>query len=220
MREEYTPVDMDPVSSRKATLAQRACSVTAVLLFVMAFRGAASPFLYHPILMSLGFLLLMCEAIAQAARATFLQADARLRLLQRHMYLQVAGAACIFAGLYAIYSNKEMHGKPHVTTTHSQLGVVVVLLVVTSLFLGAVSFKYLGLATRFAPGVQQALKVVHRVCGSLTFSLAMLTMVIGVRSASLSTNPYIPWLQLAVLAVPLSLAAVVYVNKEQKALLP
>jgi hypothetical protein len=54
-----------------------------------------------------------------------------------HIYLMVLAVVGALFGWYVIYTTKEMFGKPHVTTTHAQLGVAVCLAYIgMSLFAG------------------------------------------------------------------------------------
>jgi len=57
---------------------------------------------------------------------------------KNHGYLAALGITLSLGGLYAIYSNKNMWGKQHFTTTHGKAGLAVVLMALGAGLVGSV----------------------------------------------------------------------------------
>lgn len=86
---------------------------------------------------------------------------------------------CIGIGFYAIYRNKELHGKPHFTSYHGLAGAVVLTATAAVPVGGALAFKQLGLM-RHAPEMRVALiKALHRKAGALTYFAATFVVMLG-----------------------------------------
>ena len=79
-------------------------AVTVVTLCASLFDRTL--FSYHPTLMSVGFLGAMSEGVLTALKFRQLEGQQRVAAIQRHLYIQLAAAAAITAGFYAIYRNK------------------------------------------------------------------------------------------------------------------
>jgi cytochrome b-561 domain containing protein 2 len=79
-------------------------AVTVVTLCASLFDSTL--FSYHPTLMSVGFLGAMSEGVLTALKFRQLEGQQRMAAIQRHLYIQLAAAAAITAGFYAIYRNK------------------------------------------------------------------------------------------------------------------
>ena len=81
------------------------CTVALVLsLLPQVYAGELFP--WHPILMGLGFLGVMCEGIIAAYRLRATDGSNRVAALQNHMWVQVAATISIMLGFWAIYYNK------------------------------------------------------------------------------------------------------------------
>jgi cytochrome b-561 domain-containing protein 2 len=135
---------------------------------------------FHATFMSLGFMLFMSEGVWLASRAVVLPAgEDRLSLLKLHMYAQIMALVCIGIGFFAIYRNKQLHGKPHFTSYHGLAGAVVLTATAAVPVGGALAFKQLGLM-RHAPEMRLALiKALHRKAGALTYFAATLVVMLG-----------------------------------------
>ena len=81
------------------------CTVALVLsLLPEVYAGQLFP--WHPILMGLGFLGLMCEGMIAAYRFRGTDGPPRVVAIQNHMWVQVAATVSIALGFWAIYYNK------------------------------------------------------------------------------------------------------------------
>merc|ERR1712086_512082 len=88
----------------------------------------------------------MSQGVLLSSRAVALHpGPERLLLLKKHAVVQTLACLAILGGFYAIYKNKEVHGKPHFTSYHSKLGVVTLAATFLAPLTGALGFKYLGL---------------------------------------------------------------------------
>ena len=88
-------------------------AVTVVTLCASLFDSTL--FSYHPTLMSVGFLGAMSEGVLTALKFRQLEGQQRVAAIQRHLYIQLAAAAAITAGFYAIYRNKVQSPSPSIS---------------------------------------------------------------------------------------------------------
>ena len=106
----------------------------------------SSLFSWHPLLMSLAFLLFMSQGVLSAITLRSLPpGPQRVAAIQSHALMQLRSIACVIIGFGVIYRNKAIHGKAHFTSLHGKMGLVTLLLALLSPLLGAFSFKSLGL---------------------------------------------------------------------------
>mmetsp|Transcript_4076 Transcript_4076/g.7892 ORF Transcript_4076/g.7892 Transcript_4076/m.7892 type:complete len:229 (+) Transcript_4076:146-832(+) len=135
---------------------------------------------YHATFMSLGFMLCMAEGVWLASKAVVLPpGEERLGLLKMHMYIQLAGIFCIAVGFYAIYHNKDVHGKAHFQTYHSWSGLLVLAGTLVSPVLGALGFRHLGLIHVFPEHLHGVVKLVHRKSGAFTYFGSVFAVMLG-----------------------------------------
>ena len=80
-------------------------------------KGEWSFFSWHPFLMICGFM----GAMGIAAVTKKLGGYANTKY---HGYLSMTGFVLACGGMYIIYRNKEIHGRPHFTSTHAWMGIV------------------------------------------------------------------------------------------------
>jgi Eukaryotic cytochrome b561 len=90
-----------------------------------------NPFSWHPFLMTVGMVGCMgCAAVTKKMGG--------YQNTKAHGILASLGYVLALAGLYAIYHNKELFGRPHFTTLHGKGGLVVLLLTIPPLMVGGV----------------------------------------------------------------------------------
>lgn len=78
---------------------------TAVSIPLAVFNGTL--FSWHPTLMSIGFLGFMGNGVLTAFQFRHvMDANARVKAIQKHALWQLAAVFCIGSGFYAIYQNK------------------------------------------------------------------------------------------------------------------
>lgn len=63
-------------------------------------------FAWHPILMTFGYIGLMCEGISVAYRARITDGMQRAEVLTNHLWVQIASTTLVSLGFAAIYVNK------------------------------------------------------------------------------------------------------------------
>ena len=83
-------------------------ALTAVSLVLVVFDGTL--FSYHPLFMSLGFLLFMPEGILEAIGFRSTEGESRVKAITKHMWLQLAAVLCCGIGFGAIFANKVRPG--------------------------------------------------------------------------------------------------------------
>lgn len=172
------PPSNNSPQTRKATLARR--FVTGLLLPLMLyyyFSGALnSLFQYHPMAMSVAFVVVMPEVIhaAHCVRRSRSMADRAARITT-HMYLSLGVKTLALVGFIVIYTNKGNRGKPHLTTWHGRLGASTVVALAAQVVLGLAVHWRLVSNVSFARKAHKWLGVTVALAGSTTFLLGMLS---------------------------------------------
>lgn len=150
------------------------CTFVVVSVLPSAYSGTL--FAWHPIFMSIGYLIFMCEGISIAYRVRDLDGNSRVGLLTKHLWTQVASIMCVSLGFAAIYVNKNIHGKNHFTSLHGKLGLVTYLLSLTAVSLGVGCFKKLGLVQMLPNSLHPCIKWIHRMVRYYRRSLCLLLL--------------------------------------------
>lgn len=96
-----------------------------------------------------------------------------------HWILQGLCVSCAALGIVAIYYNKHLNGKPHLTSWHGVLGVMT-LWVAMLQFLAALPLLYHSLAKGWSLA---KLKQYHAATGMVTYLLGCISLVLGLSSA-------------------------------------
>jgi len=154
-----------------------AASVTAAVLVLSTWRttGLTVLFSYHPIFMSIGFLVMFTRGIQIGWRARDTDGTARVGALTNHMTTQVAGVACASVGFAVIYLNKYINGKDHFTSLHGKLGLLTMLLTSAVAALGYCGFKK---HSPLPAHLHSSAKFFHRGLGASTWVLSLVTIVV------------------------------------------
>ncbi len=90
---------------------------TGVIMAILPPERGWRLYSWHPLLMVLGVIGMMGIAISTKKLEGY-------RNTKLHAIITSLGLLMAYGGLYAIYKNKELHGKPHFTSLHSILGLV------------------------------------------------------------------------------------------------
>lgn len=137
-------------------------------LYIAALPGKYIWFSFHPIAMIISFILL-------ASNAVLLKKIGGYENTKTHGLLFGMAIAVAAFGWYVIYSNKEMSGKMHLTSTHSQLGMVVL-----AGYLGLGIVGAVGLHPDFGQmKTNQSLRLAHKWSGRLMTALSWYVCVLG-----------------------------------------
>ena len=140
-------------------------------LYVAAKPGKYIWFSFHPIAMIIGF-------VALAGNAILLKKIGGYENTKTHGLLFSIAIAVAAFGWFVIYSNKEMAGKEHLTTTHSQLGMAVLLG-----YLGLGLFGGVALHPDWgALKTNQQLRTVHKWAGRVMTAGSWYVCVLGFAS--------------------------------------
>ncbi|CAG06898.1 unnamed protein product, partial [Tetraodon nigroviridis] len=167
--------------SRTAFLVSLHCICIIFTIFVtLQSRPGSSLFSWHPFLMTLAFSLFMTEAILIFSPHGFPIQKLTYRTKSRcHWILQGLCVSCAVLGVAAIYYNKHLNGKPHLTSWHGVLGAMT-LWVVMLQSLAALPLLYPSLAKGWSLA---RLKRYHAATGMLTYLLGSVSLVLGLTSA-------------------------------------
>lgn len=96
-----------------------------------------------------------------------------------HWILQGLCVSCAVLGIVAIYYNKHLHGKPHLTSWHGVLGVMTLWVTILQ-SLAALPLLYHSLAKGWSLA---KLKQYHAATGMVTYLLGSISLVLGLSSA-------------------------------------
>lgn len=155
------------------------CIVFTVFLVFLS-RPGSSLFSWHPFLMTLAFSFFMTEAIllfsphCSPVRKFAHKAKGRI-----HWILQCLCVTCAVVGLAVIVYNKDLNGKPHLTSWHGRLGLITVCVAGVQ-SVAAVPLIYHSLAKGWSLA---KLKRYHAASGLLTYLLGTASLLLGLCSA-------------------------------------
>eukprot|EP01062_Namystynia_karyoxenos_P055269 TRINITY_DN4602_c0_g2_i1.p1 TRINITY_DN4602_c0_g2~~TRINITY_DN4602_c0_g2_i1.p1 ORF type:complete len:246 (+),score=54.45 TRINITY_DN4602_c0_g2_i1:63-800(+) len=182
---------MSPLNPVLALRLTRAQGAAALALVCWLYWGLPAPFCYHPVGMTLAFTVLMTEGVLVGHKAVCLPLGAeRLRLLKRHMWIQLGATAAALVGFWAIYRNKDLHNKEHFTSTHSKIGLVAITMLIFAPVMGALSFRYLGLLGRLPEHMHGPLKAWHSALGQMVYVCGIVAACFGICSPSMDRQVY------------------------------
>eukprot|EP01120_Amphizonella_sp_Union-15-10_P009992 TRINITY_DN391_c0_g1_i1.p1 TRINITY_DN391_c0_g1~~TRINITY_DN391_c0_g1_i1.p1 ORF type:complete len:224 (-),score=16.20 TRINITY_DN391_c0_g1_i1:120-791(-) len=175
-------------------------------------------FVWHPTLISLGYLFLMVQGTLLLLRPShlmsfFVGSSTRKQKISQHWYLQAFALLVLFSGFFSIWYSKVSKGRPHFTSWHSWFGVLALSLSVCQLFLGGYLYfpwikKFLGIT---GGRLDLSLKKLHRISGMATFCTAVFSMVLGMWSTFAVNNipDLVSWLFIGLILVLMLIVNVV-----------
>lgn len=146
-----------------------------IYILVLAFSNY-SFFSWHPICMSVGVGLVITEAVFIVSGDAYVVSKLpRRNRVTTHWILHAIGLTLIGIGLIIIVVNKFNHDKPHFATTHSQLGLVTIVLTVLVASFGVLANNTMWLYPRVRPIL---IKVAHA-CGGIGMTVLLLATLIN-----------------------------------------
>ncbi|QDZ21076.1 cytochrome b-561-like protein [Chloropicon primus] len=154
---------------------------TLVAAYVILYLFDWSLFSWHPLCMTLGYAVLMGEAVRIAIDFRSTEGQERVKRITRHMLVNLGTLALITVGFASIYKNKASIrlGKDHYKSYHAKLGLFVFIMTVFVVAGGLLSFKKLGLINIFPEKHHGLVKTLHRLGGGTTFFLSLVVMELG-----------------------------------------
>lgn len=178
-------------------------SATLVSLSVAFTLYDGTLFGWHPLFMSLGFMLFMTEGLIGSVMFRQLDGPERVQAIWAHALMQGRAFVCILIGFVVIYQNKVRHGKSHFVSQHAKFGLATLLLSIASPLLGLISFKRLGILQRFPEAWHPRLKWLHRRAGVVTWLLALITIELTLNHHAVKRGILTPIWQASVAAMGL-----------------
>ncbi|KAK4474258.1 hypothetical protein MN116_000288, partial [Schistosoma mekongi] len=156
-------------------------STTILCLLIIYFSLCYNDiFSLHPFFMSFGFLFLMLNGINSIVSQdeTFLGLlKSRSQKIKAHWIFESLSVLFLFLGFIAIYANKTLNGKPHFTTWHGFLGVVVVLYSICQLVAGSMLHWRYNLwrsILTYSSG-----RFIHALSGVVLYCILSFTFILG-----------------------------------------
>lgn len=149
-----------------------------------------SYFSWHPFLMICGLM----GAMGVGAVTKKLGGYANTKM---HGNLSSIGLCMALGGLYVIYNNKEIHGKPHITSLHAKMGLLTIFLAVGPAFFGAFFLH----PDWGMDKTNQDYRTMHKWCARASMLSAYITGFVGLQKMTDDT------VILALYALPLMIMA-------------
>uniref|UniRef100_A0A182K6X3 ascorbate ferrireductase (transmembrane) n=1 Tax=Anopheles christyi TaxID=43041 RepID=A0A182K6X3_9DIPT len=177
-------IDRSATFSRKLVLAN---VLINVLMFGVAgyityhcFNKAMVLFSWHPTFMSIGYLILMSQAVLTMSGANYFTHRCQHRTkVFLHWLLQAVAGVLISIASVCIFLNKMRLGKPHFQTLHGIFGLVTVCFTLASIA-GGVTTKYAFQLRHYMRPIYS--KIGHGIFGTVAYLLATSTISLGVYS--------------------------------------
>jgi len=159
-------------------------SVFLISAWLITFNsGAARPFVFHPLLQSLGISFFTYGIITLQPTS---QPQTKAAGLTRHQCAMISGFVSILLGASAIFYNKARYSASHFTTWHGKFGLLSVVWLFIQLLFGASSVWFNG-ALLGGGAKAKALWKFHRLSGYILFPLLLTTAHLGGEWSSWST---------------------------------
>ncbi|XP_062560368.1 transmembrane reductase CYB561D2-like isoform X2 [Armigeres subalbatus] len=145
------------------------------------FNKATVLFSWHPSLMSIGYFILMSQAVLTLSGANLLtyRKHQKTRVFV-HWILQALAGILITIASVCIFLNKVRMGKAHYQTVHAIVGLITVILTLLSIA-GGIFTKY-GYQLRHLVRPINS-KIMHGIAGVVTYIMGSVTIGLGVYSA-------------------------------------
>lgn len=154
------------------------CGATLLCIIIFCcFKDGVTLFSFHPILMTLGWLMFMATAINAIAPGDLATEWMPIRLRSaRHWVLQLCGSTIIFIGLIVIVTNKFIHDKPHFASLHSKFGLSAIIFMFITMT-GGLGALYSMKLKNYLPPLYT--KLIHAFFGVVTFSLGIIAIILA-----------------------------------------
>ncbi|XP_068627920.1 transmembrane reductase CYB561D2-like [Battus philenor] len=151
--------------------------IFTVIIICCSFKDGVTLFSFHPSLMCIGWLMIMTSAINAINPGDLATEWMPIRLRSaRHWVLQIFGAIIITIGFLVILSNKIINNKSHFVTLHAKFGLAALIFMVLTSMGGIGALYSLKLKNYLAPIYT---KLLHAGFGLLTFTLGIITILLG-----------------------------------------
>uniref|UniRef100_A0A182TC46 ascorbate ferrireductase (transmembrane) n=1 Tax=Anopheles maculatus TaxID=74869 RepID=A0A182TC46_9DIPT len=144
------------------------------------FNKAMVLFSWHPTFMSIGYLILMSQAVLTMSGANYFTYRCHHRTkVFLHWLLQAVAGVLITIASVCIFLNKVRLGKPHFQTLHGIFGLVTVCFTLASIG-GGVTTKYAFQLRHYIRPIYS--KLAHGIAGTVAYLLGITTISLGVYS--------------------------------------
>ncbi|XP_026765169.1 transmembrane reductase CYB561D2-like [Galleria mellonella] len=155
--------------------------VFLVIICYYSFDNGISLFSFHPIFMSVGWMLIMTSAINAVTPGDLATEWMPIRLRSaRHWVLQVIAGIIITVGFLVIISNKIINNSAHFTTYHGKFGLASYIFMLVTM-LGGIGALYSLKLKQYLPPIYT--KLLHASVGLLTFCLGITSISLGLFSS-------------------------------------
>ncbi|CRL04628.1 CLUMA_CG017696, isoform A [Clunio marinus] len=153
-------------------------AIAGLIIFKTVSEVGIILYTWHPVFMSIGYLLLMTDGIlTMADRNIFTDGCTYQKRVTYHWMFQAVGLILITIAQSAIYINKENNEYPHYQTTHSLFGLVTYLTTIIASLGGTFTKFSYNLRNIIKPNM---LKAVHGFASCIVYILGVVTILLGI----------------------------------------
>ncbi|XP_044257916.1 transmembrane reductase CYB561D2 [Tribolium madens] len=161
------------------TTTAHACILLYVILIIyFSFSADFQFFTWHPLLLSVGWMFLMTEAILSLSKENLftgtLPKGIRVRL---HWIFQTIACILITIGFVVVYINKDYLNKQHFMTWHGLLGLIGLIFCIPSCLNGIAALYHGSLRQLVRPKI---IKFVHILSGIVSFGFGGAALILSV----------------------------------------
>ncbi|XP_031352175.1 cytochrome b561 domain-containing protein 2-like [Photinus pyralis] len=136
-------------------------------------------FTWHPLLLALGWILLMGEGILVFNSHNTLIKHLGLThkgKVRAHWIIQGVAISLSVSGYIIVYVNKDLNGKRHLHSWHGIFGFVSIISCIPVIVSGVTALYNYRLKSYISPVNN---KLIHRICGVFTYSVGFATMLLS-----------------------------------------
>ncbi|XP_026747045.1 cytochrome b561 domain-containing protein 2-like [Trichoplusia ni] len=155
-----------------------ACGIIFLCIIIYcSFNKGVSLFSFHPILMTLGWMVFMTSAIHAISPGDVATQWMPIRLRSaRHWILQLVSSSILLTGFIVILTNKILNNANHFTSFHGRFGLAS-LIFMSITMLGGIGALYSLKLKNYLPPLYT--KLIHTVVGLITYFLGITTICLG-----------------------------------------
>jgi cation transport ATPase len=155
----------------------RSCSFLLLITLILFLNSETTLFKFHPILMTISFLILLSEGLFQVKE---MRHDLENRKYYQMLHILLQSSACMlsFVSFFISIRQKNFELKNHFNSWHSWIGLMTLTI---QFFVSLIGFiKYFSLFKNFYQTFK--LRVSHNILGLLCYFSGLISIIFGLRS--------------------------------------
>ncbi|KAJ8918144.1 hypothetical protein NQ315_011601 [Exocentrus adspersus] len=194
-RKKHGKLPPSPLMEALTTVAHCCLAAFVLLILYLCFRHPFEFFTWHPLLLSIGWMLLMGEAILILSKENILRRKYKIThtlKLRLHWVPLTVAAVLIGIGFLIVTISKNRKNKYHYTSWHGLLGLIGVVTFIPPCINGVMTLYDKELRDYLNPRI---VKLIHIITGVLSFACGGLSLILSVYTKwfdrRTNGNPYV-----------------------------